>query len=77
MVEKQIWYQKMDNCLHVGLMGSSNADVKVYRDGMVQRNFKHFFPHLFFRMSKASDNTRAAVKKLIRRVHSVISHVGL
>ena len=34
---------------------------------------KHFF---VLGVSKARDNTKAAMKKRIRRIHSVFSHVG-
>ena len=46
----------------------SDASTKVYGDG--SENF--FF--LFLGMSKASD--KAMMKKQIRRIHSVFSHVG-
>ena len=43
--------------------------------GIVQRILSIPF-FLFLGMSKASDNTKAAMKKQIRQIHSVFSHVG-
>ena len=49
----------------------SDANTKVYGDGHAP--FNHFFP---FGMPKACDNTKATMKKQIRQIHSVFSHVG-
>ena len=48
---------------------SSDATTKVYRDCL--ETFKRFF-----RMCKASDNTKAVMKKQTRQIHSVFSNVG-
>ena len=58
--------------LFVGLMGIVRTLIQKSRDGHVP--FKHL--SFFLKMSKASDNTKAAMKKQIRQIHSVFSHVG-
>ena len=49
---------------------SSEPNTKVYGEG--SENFKHSF---LLGMSRASDNTKDAMKKQIWRIHSVFSHV--
>ena len=54
---------------------SSEPNTKVYGKG--PHLFKHFFFFFFFflGMSRAGVNTKDAMKKQIRRIHSVFSHV--
>ena len=40
---------------------SSETNTKVYGDG--SENFKHFFFFSYLEMSRASDNTKASMKK--------------
>ena len=52
--------------LYVGLTGIVQT--------LIQKSMRIF--RRILRISKASDNTKAVMKKQIRRIHSVFSHVG-
>ena len=54
-------YRECGSTLYVGLAGIVRMLIQMFM-AISLKNFKHFFL-FFFRMSKASDNIRAAMKK--------------
>ena len=69
-------------CIYIGECSTLDVGLTGIVRNLIQKSTKmdahllsiSFFP---FRMSKASDNTKAAMKKQVWRIHSVFSHVRI